>query len=182
MIYFCFFFLQMTVSPPPPPLLFFLMTPHTHTRTSYDRIIIYDNNNRFCRDEYKYNTRTLQCVLEKQERKSVWVYALDLYVLATVICADCSDFEIITYTFGPSREKTYLRSFRPDYCNYQPAQPQRLARILKFRLSANNEDVDQTTQIDLLFYTTPKDSFSPIIKEALFLLLFVYSCFFFKAY
>ena len=34
-------------------------------------------------DEYKYNTRTLQCVLEKQERKSVSVYALDLYVLAT---------------------------------------------------------------------------------------------------
>lgn len=51
--------------------------------SSNDRIIIYDNNNRFCRDEYKYNTRTLQCVLEKQERKSVWVYALDLYVLAT---------------------------------------------------------------------------------------------------
>ena len=41
--------------------------------------------NRFCRDEYKYNTRTLQCVLEKQESKSVWVYALDLYVLATYI-------------------------------------------------------------------------------------------------
>ena len=59
----------MTLPPPPP--------------TSYDKIIIYDNNNRFCRDEYKYNTRTLQCVLEKQERKSVWVYALDLYVLAT---------------------------------------------------------------------------------------------------
>ena len=93
-----------------------------------------------------YNTRTLQCVLEKQERKSVWVYALDLYVLATeknvIICTDCSDFEIITYTFGPSREKTYLRSFRPDYCNYQPAQPQRLARILKFRLSANNDYAD----------------------------------------
>ena len=33
--------------------------------------------------EYKYNTRTLQCVLEKQERKSVWVYTLDLYVLVT---------------------------------------------------------------------------------------------------
>ena len=78
MIYFCFSFLQMTVSPPPPSPVFSNDTPppHTHTHTSYDRIIIYDSNNRFCRDEYKYNTRTLQCVLEKQERKSVWVYAL----------------------------------------------------------------------------------------------------------
>ena len=97
-----------------------------------------------------------------------------------IICTDSSDFEIITYTFGPSRGKPYLRSFRPDYCNYQPAQPQRLARILKFRLSANNEDVDQTTQTDLCrcFTQPPKTVFSPIIKEDLFLLLFVYSCFF----
>ena len=63
----------------PHPLQYFIMTiPHP-----YDRIIIYDNNKLFCRDEYKYNIRTLQCVLEKQERKPVWVYALDRYVLAT---------------------------------------------------------------------------------------------------
>ena len=81
MIYFSFSFHQMTVGPPPSPVFSNDTPPHTHT--SYDRIIIYDNNNRFCRDEYKYNSRTLQCVLEKQEHKSVWVYALDLYVLAT---------------------------------------------------------------------------------------------------
>ena len=37
----------------------------------------------FIFEQPSYNTRTLQCVLEKQERKSVSVYALDLYVLAT---------------------------------------------------------------------------------------------------
>ena len=39
--------------------------------------------------------------------------------------------------------------------------------------------MDQTTQTDLCrcFTQPPKTVFSPIIKEALFLLLFVYSCF-----
>ena len=97
-IYFYFFFFfkwQLD----PHPLLYFLMT----TPTPYDRIIIYDNNNRFCRDEYKYNTRTLQCVFEKQERKSVWVYALDLYILATENIIICKSFyQVIAITSLPS--------------------------------------------------------------------------------
>ena len=82
---------------------------------------------------------------------------------------DCSDFEIITYTFGPGRGKTFLRSFRPDYCNYQPAQPQRLARILKFRLSANDEDEDQTTQTDLCrCFTQPQRQFLARLLKKLY--------------
>ena len=85
------------------------------------------------------------------------------------ICTDCSDYEIITYTFGPSCGKTFLRSFRPDYCNYQPAQPQRLARILKFRLSANDEDEDQTTQTDLCCcFTQPQRQFLARLLKKLY--------------
>ena len=73
------------------------------------------------------------------------------------------------YTFGPSRGKTFLRSFRPDYCNYQPAQPQRLARILKFRLSANDEGEDQTTQTDLCrCFTQPQRQFLARLLKKLY--------------
>ena len=89
-------------------------------------------------------------MLEKQERKSVWVYALIRYVLTTEKRYNMHGLKWFwnnyIYIFWPSRGKTYLRSFRPGYCHFQPAQPQRLARILKFRLSANNKDVDQTAQ------------------------------------
>ena len=105
-----------------------------------------------------------------------------------IICTDCNDFEIITYTFGPSQGKTYLGSFRPDYCNYQPAQSQRLARILKFCLSANNEDVDQTTQTDLCccFTQPPKTVLARLLKKLYFYCYlvnhgFYFFYFFFKA-
>ena len=99
-----------------------------------------------------------------------------------IICTDCSDFEIITYTFGPSQGKTYLRSFRQDYCNYQPAQSQMLARILKFCLSANKEDVDQTTQTDLCrcFTQPPKTVLARLLKKLYFYCyLFIHFFFFF---